>query len=83
MSKISFSEYVKNRLDSQKRNAGLGGEHHDGGYRRGMAVLEAYECGKAGYHLSMVPEFLPFVNGWNKESDPDYDEYVRLHKKFG
>lgn len=58
-----------NSCDDSNRNAG----------RIFLAVLRGWRHGLKG---TVPPDFEQFVGRISRESDPDWDEYVRLHRKF-
>jgi hypothetical protein len=63
----------------EARNAALGGRMDDGGCHRMLEVVQAFEDGMN----QEVPEFLKgYVKEAQNQADPEYQEFLRLRKKF-
>lgn len=70
---------VKEDAESKKMSAGMNGAHHDGGHRVMMDKVDAFLSGRAG---GIPEEWLNYARELDKELDPEYEEYMRLKKKF-
>lgn len=62
--------------DERRSNAAYGGSHHDGGASAIEAQVKFYNYGRTG---QIPPEWDQYM----KKLDPEYQEFLRLQKKFG
>jgi hypothetical protein len=60
---------------SKRENAGYSGAHHDGGASLIEAQVKFYNYGRAG---QIPPEW----KSLESHLDPEYQDYMRLKKKF-
>lgn len=51
--------------------------------QRILDICQAYECGKLGYHPTMIEGFVTYIPGYDADTTNDWEEYQRLKKKFG
>lgn len=64
---------------NKKTAAGYNGEHHDGGAGRIKELVQVWIDGLEG----RIPEALrEYQEQAQRESDPEWAEYQRLHQKF-
>lgn len=76
---VNVDELIKIVLkdaDKKQDDAGYGGHHHDGGAAHQRDCVKFYNYGRAG----KIP---PDWDQYTKQLDPEYQEFLRLQKKFG
>lgn len=74
--------YIK-EYEERKMSAGYGGEHHDGGHRHAMLILNAFYAGIDYNEKGIFPDFLSnYIQEAENMEDPDYKKYLELKKKF-
>jgi hypothetical protein len=62
-------------LEARKRESDV----HDGGCSGMLNQIKSYNCGRNG----QIPDWLaPYFAEVTKAQDPEYNEYLRLQKKF-
>lgn len=60
-------------------NAAYGGEMHDGGYSRKLALIDGYVAG----WRKIIPGWLEdHIKEHHRRTDPEFAEYQRLKEKF-
>lgn len=75
---IALMRYRK-AADAVEKGAALGGSMDDGGATKMRDLANAYQSGLN----RTVPDFLiPFIKEINRETDPEYQKYLKLKKKF-
>jgi len=74
-----FNAYITKVAKGKRDDAGYSGAHHDGG---AGALESAWESYVAGYHKQAFP-VSTHHNDFEKKTDPEYIEFLRLKKKFG
>lgn len=73
-------ERVEMEADRVEENAAFGGESHDGG----AAVLrDGVNMFRLGMNRRLPAAWLPFAEQIKQEQDPEWENYLRLKKKFG
>lgn len=72
---------VRARIEAQslRDNAGAAGRHDDGGANRLEFLISGWESGLAGEIPNQLRKYEELVM---TETDPEWSEYQRLHKKF-
>jgi hypothetical protein len=79
---LNFKEYVRKHYENARDNQGYSGGQHDGGYRVAMAIMQAHNAGETGQDLKKVTAFIHLIGDFEAQKDPEYDEFLRLQKKF-
>ena len=72
-------ERVLRNATEKKENEALSGGMTDGGYRHTCQLVTFY---KYGYDNIIPPEWEEIRDQIQNESEPEYEEYLRLKKKF-
>lgn len=70
---------VLKEVDEREKAAGYSGSWSDNGSQYTRDMVEYYRMGQAGM---IPPEWEKFVNQVKKNEDPEYQEFLRLQKKF-
>lgn len=76
---LEFSNFVRQLAEQKRVDAGFSGSWSD----NGAHTLEDYlNCWQAGLR-GEVPQVLSgYYESFKREQDPEYQEYLRLQKKF-
>ena len=70
---------VRAKADTNRHNAGAGGEWHDGGASAMIREIQMFEDGMNG----IVPQtWIEYVKEVRNETDPEWKEFQRLRNKF-
>lgn len=77
-----FQEYVRVHYAKRREDERFNGEHDGGGFERVIQLINAFEVGKSGLDLSYVDNFKHLICDFEAQKDPEYDEFLRLQKKF-
>lgn len=81
--KEKFIPWMEKKAAQLKSDAGHSGAHDDGGCQRILDIVQAYECGKNGFHPTMITAFVGYIKEYDKHTDEEWKEYLRLKEKFG
>ena len=79
VSVLDITERVVIRAAEAALDAGFSGAHHDGGAR---ALIERLKAWCDGLDGQLPDDFQQDCVAIQKEEDPEYEEYLRLQKKF-
>lgn len=74
-----FIQFLRNKVQSNREDAGFNGRHDDGGARVLEDQIEVY---KAGLKNIMPLVWQPYIVEFVKSTDPEYAEFKRLKAKF-
>jgi len=77
---LKMCELASKEADRLRENAERNGQMHDGGQGVILKQIHAFVSGLN----AELPEFLkPYERVLARQEDPEYTEYMRLHRKFG
>lgn len=75
-----FITFLRQKAAAARESAAFGGHMHDGG----AATLETQiECYLAGQNDKIPTCWASYASEFERVSDPEYQTYLRLQKKFG
>lgn len=74
-----FQSYICKIADDLAISAGYGGRMDDGGSQQLRDQVRFYNMGRGGV---LPTEWINYKKDFEKTIDVEYDEYVRLKKKF-
>lgn len=77
----SFIEHALRKAQTQRDNAGMSGSHHDGGASTIEGMITTWLDGAQGQLPSVYP-LVDMHKQWVRESDPEYQKYLELKKRF-
>ena len=75
-----FLEFLLDKAKVLEDNAGYSGAHHDGGARELRNQVEIYISGQ---YNEMPEKWERYAKEFETKNDPEYQDYLRLKKKFG
>lgn len=78
--KDKFFELLFKIADQCEKDAALGGSMHDGG---ASLLREQIYCYKAGIEGKIPKSWDKYIKEYNRQTDPEYAQYLELKKKFG
>ena len=76
----NFLEFIRSKAHDYRENAAHGGRMDDGGARELESQIDAYCAGMKG---SVPINWESYVTEYERISDPEYKNYLRLKQKFG
>jgi hypothetical protein len=75
----AFLEFLLDRAEEIRANAGYGGERDDGGASKLIAEVDVFKAGQCG----LIPaRWYDLHQQYLRANDPEYADYVRLKQKF-
>ena len=74
-----FLEFLRRKATKLQDDAGYNGRHDDGGASHIRDMIDVYIAGMS----QQLPEnWKRYYEEFQKEGDPEYQEYLRLKNKF-